>query len=124
LQGTLVHTLFAEWVWRNRWQGMSPTQRFDPAEFPTLSVLHERWTMEEKALMGFLQGLDDGTLNAPFDYSTTHGTPMHEPRLWPVMVHLVNHGTQHRSEAAAILTGYGFSPGDMDLITFLREPHP
>jgi uncharacterized damage-inducible protein DinB len=37
------------------------------------------------------------------------------------MAHLVNHGTQHRSEAAAMLTEYGYSPGDIDFIIYLRE---
>jgi uncharacterized damage-inducible protein DinB len=41
--------------------------------------------------------------------------------LWHLLVHVLNHGTQHRSEAALLLTSYGQSPGDLDLILFLRE---
>ncbi|MGZ9221207.1 MAG: DinB family protein [Anaerolineales bacterium] len=41
--------------------------------------------------------------------------------LWHAMAHLVNHGTQHRSEAAAMLTDFGHSPGDVDMLYFLNE---
>jgi uncharacterized damage-inducible protein DinB len=50
--------------------------------------------------------------------------PTTSPKVWQTIVHVVNHGTQHRSEAAAILTGYGQSPGELDFDTFLIEnPH-
>jgi len=36
------------------------------------------------------------------------------------MAHLVSHGTQYRAEAAWSLTELGSSPGDLDLILYLR----
>jgi len=120
LRGTLVHALFAEWIWRNRWEGTSPKVRLKPDDFPTLESLLRRWAEEEKLLMAFVDGLTDERLNSEFHYSTTDGTP-HKRILWQAMAHLVNHGTQHKTEAAALLTDLGHSPGDIDLIYYLIE---
>ena len=38
-----------------------------------------------------------------------------------MLVHVANHGTQHRAEAAALLTVEGRSPGDLDLINYAEE---
>jgi len=35
------------------------------------------------------------------------------------MLHQVNHGTQHRSEAAMVLTRFGRSPGLLDFLYYL-----
>jgi uncharacterized damage-inducible protein DinB len=120
LRGTLVHALFAEWIWRHRWQGASPTARLKPDEFPTFESLRARWFAEEKLLMAFVDGLTDERLNSPFSYQSTDGKS-HERILWQAMAHLVNHGTQHKTEAAAMLTGFDQSPGDIDLIYYLIE---
>lgn len=120
LRGTLTHTLFAEWIWRTRWLGESPSQRIRPEDFPTLASLRMRWMEEEKALHTFIMSLTDEKLNASFQYKTTEGTERVNI-LWQAMAHVVNHGTQHRSEAAAMLTEFGHSPGDIDMILFLRE---
>ena len=118
LRGTLVHTLWAEWIWRHRWEGTSPVVRLKPDDFPTFESLQLRWANEEKLLLSFVDKVTDEKLNSYFFYKATDGSP-YERVLWQTMLHLVNHGTQHRSEAAAILTDFGHSPGDIDFIYFL-----
>ena len=120
LRGTLVHALAAEVAWRRRWQGDSPGALLNASDLPTFEVLRDRWEQETQTLRDFVAGLTDDDLNRPVSYKTTKGLPM-ENILWHLMAHVVNHGTQHRSEAAMLLTGYGRSPGDLDLIVFLRE---
>ena len=120
LRGTLVHTLFAEWIWRHRWEGTSPVVRLKPEDFPSFESLQSRWTDEEGLLMKFVENVTDEQLESHFFYTSTEGNP-YERVLWQAMLHLVNHGTQHRSEAAALLTDFGCSPGDIDFIYFLSE---
>ena len=120
LRGTLTHTLFAQWIWRNRWEGTSPTTRLRPEEFPTFDSLRARWMEEEQLLMAFVDSLTDEKLNEVIPYKNTKGVALQQV-LWKMMAHVVNHGTQHRAEAAAMLTDFGCSPGDVDMIYFLDE---
>jgi uncharacterized damage-inducible protein DinB len=122
LRSTLTHALFAEWIWLKRWQGESPITRLKPEDFPTFEALKERWLEEEQELMRFVDEVTDEILNSIFHYTSTQGEKF-ENILWESMIHVLNHGTQHRTEAAAMLTDFGHSPGDLDMILFFREKH-
>ena len=71
-------------------------------------------------MRSFLASLTDERLTQKIQYITTKGVPF-ENVLWHLLAHVVNHGTQFRSEAAIALTAYGQSPGDLDLLFFFRQ---
>jgi len=120
IRNTLVHTLNAEWLWRSRCQeNYSPSQPLDPEAFPTIPLLRQRWQQEESLMIGYLKSLTSTDLEKTIHYQRLGSEP-HENLLWQILVHTVNHGTEHRSVVAAYLTACGHSPGDIDLIHFLR----
>jgi uncharacterized damage-inducible protein DinB len=121
LRGALVHVLAAETVWRLRCQeGISLAALPAENEFPSLEALRERWAAEETAMRSFLASLTDERLAQKIRYTTTKGVPF-ENMLWHLLAHVVNHGTQFRSEAAIALTEYGQSPGDLDMLFYFRQ---
>lgn len=125
LRAILAHCIDAEGGWRTLWEA-GTTEGFEAVradDFPTFDALAQRWAQEEQSLRAYLAGLTDADLTGYVRYHAHDGTPR-QRILWHTLWHLVNHGTQHRSEAAAILTGYGRSPGDLDFTVFLNTRRP
>ena len=111
LGGILVHALGAHQRWRVGWLGRPERPRPELEPLPPLEELRGRWEAEWVALDEDLDGLTEGDL-----LGEVGGLPV-----WQTHLHLVNHGTQHRSEAAALLTAAGRSPGDLDLVFYALE---
>ncbi len=121
VRGTLVHAYGAEWIWRERCQkAISPADLPAEQEFDTFDTLRRTWAAEEAAMQGYVEGLREADLVADMAYRNTKGLLLSAP-LWEVLLHVVNHGTQHRAEVAHVLTELGHSPGDIDLIVYVRE---
>jgi uncharacterized damage-inducible protein DinB len=111
LGGILVHHLGASQRWRNSFQetGLSPEPEDEP--LPTIGQLRAGWEGEWEIVDAWLPTVTDGFVAYVHD-----GVPV-----WQMLVHVVNHGTQHRAEAAALLTAEGRSPGELDLINYAEE---
>ena len=119
LRGALTHLMDAEYAWRillkeNRHVGELP-----PEAFPDVAAIRARWSEERAALRDYLGGLSDDDLVGTVVYEGMGKT--YTRVLWHCLAHVVNHGTQHRAECAAILTGFGHSPGNLDFAEFLLD---
>jgi uncharacterized damage-inducible protein DinB len=116
LHDTLRHILQAEVFWRSEWQAVADASERLPAVFPTVEALRARWAEEDQALAAFLGTLRDEDLRRPMI-----APPSPPETLGQQLQHVVNHGTQHRSEVALLLTDLGQSPGDMDFLIYLNS---
>ena len=124
LRGTLVHILDAEQGWRNFFQHNNwDADDLNEADFPIFDSIKDRWVGEEQAMRAYLASLRDVDMETHRYYNTPAGDAR-DRIFWHCLFHVVNHGTQHRSEAAALLTDYGHSPGDLDFTVFLNENQP
>ena len=120
LRGTLVHILDAEFGWRGLFESKSFNADLKPDDFPSVKSIEERSHEEEKAMRAYLANLNDKDMESHLQYTADSGAKRNRI-LWQCLYHVVNHGTQHRSEAAALLTDFGASPGDFDFTVFLNE---
>ncbi len=121
LRGTLVHTLDAEFGWRLFFEsGSFQPEELKEADFPRFEDLRQRWQQEQASMHAYLAKLDDGAIERIVSYFNEQGV-RRDRVLWHCLYHVVNHGTQHRSESAALLTSFGHSPGDLDFTLFLAE---
>jgi uncharacterized damage-inducible protein DinB len=113
LGGILVHHLGASQRWRIGFESQGTDEGPEPElePLPTIDELREHWEAEWAAVDAWLPTLSDDFLGYVYE-----GVPV-----WQMLVHVVNHGTQHRAEAAALLTAEGRSPGELDLINYAEE---
>ena len=117
--GTLVHILDAEYYWRVFLQESQETDWIEASDFEDIAALRARWELEHRALEAYIASLSDADIASAFHFDV-EGKAGQRP-LWHFLQHVLNHSAQHRSECAALLTGFGHSPGDMDLLVFLDQ---
>jgi len=116
---TLRHLVDVDWSWRELCTGhdvgRSYVWDFGYA-LDDLASIHAFCREEDARLRAYVEGLDRAGLVEMVPVGTTS-----VPRAL-VIAHVVNHGTQHRSELARYLTDRGHSPGEIDLLDALDLP--
>ncbi len=115
---TLAHMAASEWMWMERLTGQSPTAFPSGDNFADVAALRGWWDDVHSRSMTYLRGLTAADLAREIHYRNTQGREFRR-RVWHVLLHIVNHQTEHRTQIAALFTRFGVAPPATDLVVYL-----
>jgi uncharacterized damage-inducible protein DinB len=116
----IVHLISADEVWFSELQGVEPSEPLPPTNSDDRETIRAHWDSVEQNMRSYLAGLRDEML---FD------KPIEEPEedkdliVWQVLLHVVNHGTDHRAQLLRLLNDLGVKTEWQDYI-FYAYGHP
>lgn len=120
IRDTLTHIVWSEWIWLQRWKGVSPTLVFAPADFPDAEALRERFRSVSGERSAFLGETSAATLLQVVEYTNLQGETWRYP-LWQQLHHVVNHSTYHRGQVVTLLRQTGAAAPATDLLVYYDQ---
>lgn len=117
--GTLAHIFAADRLWLAFVAGTPEPGRLSDAD-RTLAALQNAWPALLGRWKGWAAQLTGDRLCSPIAYQLK-GQSCQQP-LWQIVLHVVNHGTQHRGQVSGFLRSLGHTPPPVDLDYYYRQP--
>jgi uncharacterized damage-inducible protein DinB len=114
----IVHLINVDEVWFSELQGIEPSEPLPSANFDDREIIRTRWNNLEQSMRNYLAELQDNSL---FE------KPIKEPEedkvltVWQVLLHVVNHGTDHRAQLLRLLYDLGVKTTSQDYIFYVYD---
>jgi uncharacterized damage-inducible protein DinB len=117
VRNQLVHIMSADNSWFSELRGAAMPQPFPAAEADDREAIRLHWDGVEQSMRTYLAVLRDERLfEKPF--------PEGEDKdliLWQVLLHVVNHGTDHRAQLLRALNDLGVKTAPQDFIFYVYD---
>lgn len=116
----ILHLIDCEDTWFSELRGVGPSTPLPPSDPGDRNAIRIHWDHVEGKIRQYLAELRDEML---FD------TPITEPEedkdliVWQVLLHIVNHGTDHRAQILRSMNDLGVKTSYQDYIFYVFE-HP
>ncbi len=116
----IVHIISADDTWFSQLRGVEMPADFPPADVDDRDLIRAHWDKVEQNMRDYLANLrDELFFDKPF--------PDHDEDkdliLWQVLLHVVNHGTDHRAQLLRLLNDLGVKTEYQDYIFYVYD-HP
>lgn len=117
----IVHLMTVDDIWFGELRGVEPSQPLPPADFDDRERIRAHWDRIERTMRDYLVALRDDML-----FSKPIKAPEEDKDLmvWQVLLHVVNHGTDHRAQILRLLHDLGIATASQDYIFYAYDHAP
>ncbi len=119
VRNQVVHIMSVDDGWFSELRGAPAPKALDPAELGERKAIRRRWDEVEQNMRDYLSKLRDDML---FQKPIAEGEDK-DLILWQVLLHVANHGTDHRAQILRLLNDLGVKTTAQDYIFYVYD-HP
>lgn len=117
VRNQILHIMNADDAWFSGLRGVEIPKDLDPAAFDDRQRIRAHWDTIEQNMRGYLAKLQDDML---FEKPFQEGEDK-DLILWQVLLHVANHGTDHRAQLLRLLTDLGVITASQDYIFYVYK---
>jgi uncharacterized damage-inducible protein DinB len=117
IRDQIVHLMSVDDTWFSGLHGDEIPQPLDPVNFDDQKIIRSHWDNVEQNMRDYLAKLRDEML---FEKPFSDGEDK-DLILWQVLLHVVNHGTDHRSQLLRLLNDLGVKTAPQDYIFYVYD---
>lgn len=118
VRGQIVHLMSVDDTWFSGLRGVEIPESLNPADFDDRNIIRAHWDSVEQSMRDYLAELRDDML---FDKLIEEPEEDKDLIVWQVMLHVVNHGTDHRAQLLRLLNDLGVKTVYQDYIFYVYE---
>jgi uncharacterized damage-inducible protein DinB len=115
----IVHLMEVDNAWFSGLRGLGYPEPLNPADFDDRKIIRAYWDNVEQSMRDYLAKLRDDML---FEKPFAEGEDK-DLILWQVLLHVGNHGTDHRAQLLRLLNDLGVNTVSQDYIFYVYD-HP
>ena len=118
----MVHCMYVDDAWLARLQMQPPPSRLEATDYADQAAVRHHWDGVRESMLEYVSKVSEAELKQiipiilPSRFSGAR-----ESARWEILLHVVNHGTDHRAQILARLHELGAATFEQDLILHLWD---